>query len=1011
MNKIILTLGIILFSLTSYAQVRIVTGTITDEFGELLPGVNIIVKGTNQGVVSDMQGNFEISVSPNVNELQISYSGMKTINVSIIGKTTLQITLESDLVSLDELVVVGYGSVKKSSLTASVSKLEGENIDKIAVGRVDEAMVGQLPGLSIRQTKANPGENPAISIRGTSTINGSNEPLIVIDGFPGGDLSTLNSGDIESIEVLKDASSAAIYGSRAASGVIIVTTKMGKNKKPVFSFSTYTGAKTAINIYDDVMNSEEAYQYSLKNLSINWINDGGDPNTPVTDRPIDYQPNELKRTFADTKWQDEILRTGIIQNYELSARGGSDFLNYYVSGSYMDEEGVMIVGNYKRYSVRANLVTSFSKKIEMGLNLEITKTEQERFNNNLNSAIKYPSYIPVYLPEGEISLGGIYAYNRYYFGDNTNQTNPVAKTLGTSDVNNRIQTQVNSYLSYNIMDGMKFKTSLGAKYRSLTNPYFQYSWGDNGGTTQANWDYRESYNVLNENILTYSKTINNDHDFDVLLGASYQKQKELDADIAVMDGSIPDNRIQTLNVGIVSEGTTFKSEWGLVSYFGRLKYAYKSKYLLAAAYRTDGSSRFGKANKWGVFPSLSLGWNVHKEKFMEPLRSVVSSLKFRGSYGLTGRTPDGYYDPIARVLNYNYSLGTGNGSLAGGATQGTFGNSELQWEKTKEFDLGLDLGLFKRRIELTADVYQRNTTDLLLYNPIPSTTGFAATLTNIGEISNKGIELALHTRNLVGDFKWETNLIFSKNINEVVDLGGLESLPLVAHKKGMWFQTKVGQPIGQYFGWVQEGVWANDEEIANNPHAPDVRPGSLRVKDMNNDGEIDEDDRAGLGSYMPDFEFGISNTFNYKNIDLSVFINGVIGFEVYNYELQYYENNRKFYTDNQWFSPTELGNGKVIGNDHGVNAGSTDYYIEDGSYWGVRNITLGYTIPNEAIKGVFDSARIYVAVQNALFFTIKDFHAYNPEGITESGDLQMQGVNLGSEPIGRTISLGFNLNF
>ena len=403
---------------------------------------------------------------------------------------------------------------------------------------------------------------------------------------------------------------------------------------------------------------------------------------------------------------------------------------------------------------------------------------------------------------------------------------------------------------------------------------------------------------------------------------------------------------------------------------------------------------------------------MDQEEFISAIPSI-KTLKLRLSYGLTGRTTSGLYDPIARVQNSAYSLGAGNGSVVNGATQGTFGNSELGWEKTKEYNLGLDFGLFENRILLTADVYKRITTDLLLDNPIPTITGFTSTTANIGQLSNKGIELSIHTRNLTGEFKWDTKINYSKNINKVDDLGGLDQLPLSKASKGMWFLTKVGDPIGQFYGWHQQGVWKNQAEIDANPHYAGAQPGSIRIADLNGDGEIDTDDRAVLGSYMPDFEFGFINEFSYKNFDLSILINGVIGAEIYNFEVDYYRSNRKMFTDNQWFSADQPGNGKIVGSTKGAKLGSTDYYVQDGSYWGARNITLGYTFSeNSMVNRVFDSARLYVSVQNAFLVTSSDFNAYNPEGFTDNANsLTTRGVNYGSEPLNRTFSVGVNLNF
>ena len=1000
------------FTTESSNELRIqqiqVSGKVVDQNDQPLPGATILIKGTVIGTQTDFDGLFELEIPKNNATLVVSYIGYTTVEVQLNGQTSITIKLEEDANALDEIVVVGYGTQKESSLTGAIARIENTNLDQQAVGNVEQTLMGRMAGLSIRQSTTSPGESLNISIRGTTSITGSNDPLIVIDGFPGGDLNSLNTGDIESIEVLKDASSAAIYGSRAAGGVIIVTTKMGSKEKPTFTFNTFTGIKSAINLYDDILNTQEAYDYDLKRNDVDWIQSGGDPNVPVEDRPNDYRPDERRLDFADTDWQDEMLRDSFIRNYELSARGGSDVLKYYISGNYLDEESTFAVGDFKRYSLRVNLSTKFSENFKMGLNLYSAYTDQRRNTLVINSIVKYPSSIPMYLPEGETVFGGPYAHNRYYFNNGTSLSNPYAASVGTFDYYKKLTTQANLFLEFNIADGLAFRTSMGVRYKNSKNPYFRATYANKSGLTRADYEYDDNLNVLNENLLTYNKSFGSKHQIDALIGASFQKENQFDSYSEVMEGSIPDNKIQTLNAGIVSIATTTEGEWGLISYFSRINYAYDNKYLISASYRTDGSSRFGSDRKWGNFPALSLGWNVHKENFFDNV-SFISKLKLKASYGVTGRTPNQNYLPYARIQSNNYTLG---GSLINGATQGTFGNSQLGWERTEEINLGLNLGLLKNRLIFTADVYKRNTSDLLLSTPIPSITGFDTTTANVGEVMNKGVELGVNARIFKGDFKWTSIVNYSRNINEVVDLGGLNRLPLSQDGKGMWFQTKVGQPIGQFFGWVQQGVWVSNEEVANNPSAPGAKQGSIRIKDMNGDGEIDADDRAPLGSYMPDFEVGFINEFKYKNFDLSILTNGVFGFEVYNFELDYYNNARKLFTENRWFSPDEPGDGKRVGNTKGVPLGSSDYYVEDGSYWGFRNIIMGYTLPKGVGGDALSAVRIYFSVQNAAVFTIGDFNSYNPEGFTQNrSDLTKRGTNYGAEPLNRTVSFGINLTF
>jgi TonB-linked SusC/RagA family outer membrane protein len=996
-------------------QQKSVTGKVTNTSGEPLPGVTVVVKGTTTGIVSSVDGTFTISNIPPDASLVFSFVGMKLQEIAIGNKTVINVVMEEETVGIGEVVAIGYGTVKKSSVTAAVAKLTNEGLNQIAVGRADLTLIGQLPGISVRQASTRPGDAPVIRIRGVSSITGVNDPLYVVDGVPiNGDLNSVNAGDIESIEVLKDASSAAIYGSRAAAGVVMITTKRGTGQKPSFNIGSYFGVRTPTYLVKDYHNARDAFDYAVKFTNYNYINSGGNPSVPVYQRPAAYRPDSLYLKLGDTDWQKELLRNALMQNHEISSSGGTDRIKYYISANYMDEQSTFIVGEYKRYSARANVDVKISNKFDLGITFNPTYSVQKRqAAGNMGDLTKYPPYIPVYLPNNGIAKDGSrYAGTLDFF---TNPyikgKNPVANVLGTHDTYYRFMGFGNIFLNYEIIKNLKFKTSLAFDYQTVRNPYFMTMYAQKDSKTDANIEYSENLNSLNENILSYNTSVNQ-HSFNVIAGNTFQRNKNFYMNMSVTLGSIPNDKIETLNAGVVNNGKTFMTEWGLISYFGRINYAYADKYLFSVSYRRDGSSRFGKDRRWGAFPSASVGWRVTQEKFMQN-QKFISNLKLRLSYGLTGRTPSGFYDAIPSIQNFNYTLGTGSGVKVVGATQGTFGNTELGWEKTKELDFGIDLGILEGRITLETDLYKRLTTDLLLANPIPGINGFTTTTTNLGKVSNKGIEFSLNTRNLIGAFKWETRLNYSKNINRVEELGDMTQLPLVTSSKGMWFLTQVGKPIGLFYGYKQTGVWQSTAEIAANPSFPGVKPGSIRVADMNDDKIINQLDRTILGSNMPDFEFGITNNLSYKNFDLSVLVNGVIGFDVWNMELSYYRENRHYVTDYQWFSAEDPGNGWCPTTRDGIDPADTDFYIEDGSYWSIRNMTLGYTIDKNRVKGnLFKSARIYVAVQNLYMHISKDFHAYNPEGLTESqSDATRPGINFGSEPLNRTYTLGINLGF
>lgn len=994
-------------------QEKKITGRVIDQEGASLPGVSVVVKGTSLGTLTDTDGAFSMTVPANAKTLSFTFVGMAAIDMEIGNQTVFNVSMTASSIGLDEVVVIGYGSVKKSSLTAAVATLKNEKLNQIAVGRADLAIVGQLPGISIKQTSTRPGDAPVVRIRGTSSITGLNDPLYVVDGVPIiGDLNSINSGDIESIEVLKDASSAAIYGSRAAAGVVLITTKRGTGLKPSFNINSYVGLRTPTNLVDDYHNARESFDYAVKVSDSNWQLAGGDPNIPIWSRPLQYRPDSLYINLADTDWQKELLKNALMQNHEVSSTGGTERIKYYISANYMDEQSTYIVGEYKRYSARTNVDAKINDKLDLGITFSPAYSVQRRTTAVMGDMTKYPSYIPVFLPDGRIAKDGSHYAGTLDFFTNPyiKGKNPVAQSLGTKDMYYRFNGFGNIFLNYEIIKNLKFRTSIAFDYQTVKNPYFVTTFANKDSKTEANFDYGENLNSLNENLLSYSKTFNQ-HSVDVLAGSTFQKNKSFLLNMTVPTGSIPNDKIETLNAGIVNGGSTFESEWGLVSFFGRVNYGFADKYLLSLSYRKDGSSRFGEDRKWGSFPAASIAWRVNNESFLKD-QEIVSNLKLRLSYGLTGRTPVGLYDQFPRIQNFNYTLGSGNGVKVGGATQGTFGNSELGWEKTKEFNFGLDLGIYRNRVTLETDLYYRLTTDLLLNNPIPGITGFVSTTTNLGKVSNKGVELALNSKNLIGAFSWETRINYTKNINEVVGLGGLSSLPLATSKKGMWFLTEVGRPIGLFYGYKQTGVWQSQAELDANPHFAGSIPGSIRVADINNDDVIDQNDRTILGSYMPDFEFGITNNLSYKNFDLSVLVNGVIGFDVWNMELSYYRENRSYVTDTQWYSEADPGNGWTPSNREGIDPRDTDFYIEDGSYWSIRNLTLGYTMDKDIIGKIFNSARIYVSAQNLYVHLKKGFHAYNPEGLTDyESEATRPGVNFGSEPLNRTLTLGISIGF
>ncbi|WP_236978910.1 SusC/RagA family TonB-linked outer membrane protein [Membranihabitans maritimus] len=993
-----------------------VSGVVVDAAGEALIGVNISVKGTGKGASTDFEGKFVLSDVEEDAVLTVSYIGYKTLEVPLDGRSSLTITLEEDSQTLDEVVVVGYGTQKKSSLTGAITKIENKTLDQMPTGRVENALAGRMSGVSIVNNRNTPGAAPLIRIRGAGSIDAGNSPLVVIDGFPGGDLGQLNMNDIESIEVLKDASAAAIYGSRGAGGVIIITTKRGKGK-PTLNFNAYYGVSSPM-LHDDWLTGEEWYDYLVKyqNREFAWA--GGDVSLPMFGderRPSNYQVNPLTYELPQTVWQDEITRNAPIANYNLSVGGGSDKTRYYVSASYKDEEGNILTASYKQYSLRANVDVEINSWIDAGFELSPSYSKTRTAGSNMVSLVKYPPFVA---PQDE---NGNYPRTQDYIPKgHSGQASPYVYLYGTNNTGEYFKNIARGFISLNLAEGLVLKSSVGTNLTYNSSDYFRGGAGDNLIATAGSASDYKSINLVNENTLNYNKTIAGMHDITGLLGASYQRQTSRSTAIGAVGGSFNNEIIQTLNNAIINPSATrtTKSEWGLVSYFGRLNYAYDSRYLLSASLRTDASSRFGPDNKWAIFPAMSVAWRISEENFLRD-NSIISEMKLRASYGATGNFNIGDFAYLGRVGAVNYSP---NNVLVNGQAPVSFENAMLGWEKTTSYDIGLDVGIMNNRFNFSLDFYDKTTSDLLYNVSIPAITGFTSTITNVGEINNKGVELELTTRNIVGTFNWTTSFNASKNKNEVVDLGAV-SERIYNHSLGMSWILREGDPMFSYYGYQTKGVYQTASEVEASPHLPGAKPGNPIVEDTNGDGKIDPQDKVVLGNFQPKMLLGMVNDFSWKDFDLSVAIQSSLGAKIYNFENQYYEGNtlgamRRSLVENQWWSPEEPGDGKTpaaaLSQLIQYNA-NTDFYIENASFLTLKNINLGYTLPeNIAGKAGMSRCRVYASVNNLLMIRDKNNRAYNPEGTTGgeiSGINSIPGYNSGSEPIARIFAIGLNVGF
>ncbi|HEV7330905.1 MAG TPA: TonB-dependent receptor [Flavisolibacter sp.] len=1012
-----LLLSFLLGCLSLMAQNRTITGRLTaTEDNTPLSGATVTVKGTSNSVPTASDGTFSISVAPGPVTLVISSVGYTSKEVPVAaGQNSITITLDKSTGQMGEVVVIGYGTVKKSSLTASVSKLQNDKLDQIPVGRIEQAMAGRLAGVDVIQSRATPGSAPIIRIRGTGSIDGGNEPLVVIDGFAGAGLGSISMNDVESIEVLKDASSAAIYGSRAAGGVIIVTTKKGKAGKPKLNFNSFAGVSKPI-LHNDWITGDEYYQYAIKyqNREFKWDNPANDVTIPIWGdprRPVSRQVNPILNNGVNTIWQDAVTQTAPFQNYNLAVSGGSENTRYYVSGTYKDEKGTIRNTRYTQYTLRANLEVKVNNVINFGATLNSIYAKRRLSPQRTVDYAKYPVFVAIQNPDGSYPKAKDY----WSAGPVTSQANPMAILEGTFLTNEGMNNLADVFVNVQILKGLNFRSSLSTNINYSTSERFAASIASNTGISNGSAGDSRFIGVLNENTLSYNTTLNGVHDISSVVGASFQTNNSRNAAIGVVAGSFRNDIIHTLNNALVdpTSTNTFKTKSNLESYFGRINYGYKDKYLLSASMRADGSSRFGPGNKFGYFPSASVAWRISQEDFLRG-HSVISNLKLRASYGVTGNLNIGDFSYLGGIGGSTYTV---NNSLVQGQTQTSFGNDNLRWERTRSYDYGIDLGLFRNRLNITFDYYDKRTNDLLYSELIPGITGFTSSLVNVGDISNKGIEIELSSRNIVrGDFRWTSSFNMAMNRNKVLNLGK-DFEKIYTDVQGMSWILRVGQPMFSYFAYRSIGVFQNEDQLSSTPRLAGTKVGNPIFEDVNKDGKITPADKVILGTFAPKVFMGLVNDFQYKNFDLSIALQSSFGGKMYNYENQYFQGSllgaiRRSLVQDQWYSEQEPGNGKVPGSALSTLAfqAGSDLYIEDASFLNVRNINLGYTFSSSLMQRMrISNLRIFTSVSNALLITSKGFHGYNPQGYT--GSEYMPGFNDGSEPLSRVITFGVNVGF
>ncbi len=999
-------------------QARRITGLIVDHLKEPVIGANVVVKGTTIGNITDLDGKFTLEVPEN-SVLVISYIGYITQEVPVGKQTDLQIQLIENTQLIDDVVVIGYGSVKKSDLTGAVSSVKTTEIQQTPMVSIDQGLAGRASGVQVTQTSGMPGATASIRVRGSSSLQGGNEPLYVIDGFPvysgggvgdtGGKtsisgLSTVNPSDIESIEILKDASATAIYGARAANGVVLITTKSGKKGVDNVTFESSFGVSKVSKLID-VMDAQDY----AKLVNEAYTNDGMKPYYD------DAALAEIALLGKGTDWQKEVFQTGFSQNYNLTFSGGDEKTQYAISGNYFDQTGVIIKSDFKRYSLRLNLDRHLSKTFTAGTHFSVShtitnsvETESGGEGGVVTGAQKFNPILPIYSDPGTGTYTQI----------NTPGTllpNPVA-TANERKFNNAISRMLGDiYLQWEILKDLKLKVSVGADVMYLKmNKYTPSTIYQANGQARGDVGVSKMINWLNENTLTWNKSIGQDHSFNVLGGFTMQQNNT--EYVMGSSSNYVNDVMQYNNLGagsVYNAPASNAPQWSLLSYLARVNYTLMQRYLFSVNARVDGSSRFGANNKYGFFPSASAGWRISEEPFMESLRTFMPNLKLRASYGLTGNTEIGAYESLATLGSNSWVIGN---QQVTGFFPNKIPNPDLKWEKTAQLDIGLDVGILENRLRLTADYYRKETTDLLYDVAITGVSGYSTMLKNIGSMENTGYEFSVESDNLTGAFRWTTTFNISFNKNKVLELGG-ESYKEMGEsdghlKTGSVRRLIVGEPVGVFYGYRFDGIFQNEEETKKQTSsASPIGIGLRRYKDLNGDGKVDAaNDREVLGDANPDFFGGMANNFSYKGFELNVFLQYSYGNEIFNMnavELETPTGGQNAYQDltNRW-TPTNPSTiyPKATTN---RNVLISDRFIEDGSYLKLKTVSLSYGFPKVRIKHI-QGIRVYVTGQNLLTWT--NYRGYDPEVSYRGASTLEAGEDFGGYPQSRTFMFGVKLD-
>lgn len=980
-----------LLPMCMFAQQITVQGVVKDQTGETVIGASVMEKGTTNGTITGIDGDFSLNMSPN-GTLVVSFVGYKTQEVQVKGQKQLQVVLSEDAEMLDEVVVIGYGTMKKSDLTGAVSSIGNKDIKDSPVSNLGQAIQGKISGVQIVDA-GKPGDNVSIKIRGLGSINNC-DPLVVIDGVPTDlGLSSLNMADVERLDVLKDASATAIYGSRGANGVVMITTKRGTEGKGKLAVSANYSFQNATNV-PSLLNAAQYAELSNDMM----VNSGRNPN------PEWANPSELG---TGTDWMDELLRTGVMQNYTVSYSGGNEKSHYYVSGGFLDQSGIVKSVNYRRFTFQSNSDAQVLKWLKFSNNITFSVDTKKSGSYNIGDALKA---LPIYPVKNEDGSWSGPDGNSEWYGSTRNPIGPTELNKSQTDGYNFL---ANLTAELTFTKWLKFKSTFGydAKFWFIDNFTPKYNWKPT--PTEETSRYKsdnKSFTYLWDNYFLFDHTFAEKHRVGLMAGMSAQWNTN-DYLNAQKNVFMFDNVHEMDNGEEMYAIGGNETEWALLSYMARVNYSYEDRYLLTATIRRDGSSRFGKKHRWGTFPSVSVAWRASQEKWF-PKNDYINDLKVRAGYGVTGSQASvGNYSYLASYNTSVYPFGISSGNQTA-LVSSTLANPYIHWEEVAQTNIGFDASLFNSRVMFSFDAYLKETRDMLVKASIPITSGFedtTTTYTNAGKVRNQGIEMSLHTINLTGELGWETNLTATYNKNKIKDLNS--DVPYYINQINNSYVTMLAKdyPINVFYGYVTDGIFQNQSEVNTHAVQPGAEPGDIRFRDLNNDGVINDSDRTVIGNPNPSWLFSMNNSLSYKGFELSVFLQGIAGNKIYN--ANNIDNTGMAAAYNQTTDVLKRWQGEGTSNsmpravfgDPNQNTRVSDRFVENGSYLRLKNITLSYTFPKQWLqKAQIENARLSLSCENVA--TITGYSGFDPE-------VGINGIDQNRYPISRTFSLGLNFNF